>query len=85
MQLLSPIEKSQSTLCSSSISVISDDSDSDLSYNECDMTLVDDDDITKCDPTNEAEMMFLQVVEMLRYEQEVRLFKNISCFFLRFY
>lgn len=73
MQLLSPIEKSQSTLCSSSISVISD-SDSDLSYNECDMTLVDDDDITKCDPTNEAEMMFLQVVEMLRYEQEVREF-----------
>lgn len=73
MQLLSPIEKSQSTLCSSSISVISD-SDSDLSYNECDMTLVDDDDITKCDPTNEAEMMFLQVVEMLRYEQEVKIF-----------
>lgn len=104
MHLLSPMEKSQSTLYSTStISVnnnssstnsgdydrtnninnvnnndinnintnsISDDSDSDLSLNECDVTFVDDDDIN-CTPKNEAEMMFYQVVEMLRFEQEV--------------
>lgn len=51
------------------------DSDSDLSYNECDITLMDDD---LCDAKNEAEMMFFQVVEMLRYEQEV-------CFCLIFF
>lgn len=79
MQLLSPIENSHSTLCSTSTtkSVISDlddnendDSDSDLSLNECDMTLVDDDDLC-CAPKNDAEMMFFQVVEILRFEQEV--------------
>lgn len=48
-----------------------DDSDSDVSLSECcDMTLVDSDDFGY-DPKNEAEMMFLQVVEMLRCEQEV--------------
>lgn len=45
-----------------------DEDDSDLSYNECDITLMDDD---LCDAKNEAEIMFFQVVEMLRYEQEV--------------
>lgn len=45
-----------------------DDNDSDLSYNECDITLMDDD---LCDAKNEAELMFFQVVEILRYEQEV--------------
>lgn len=83
MKLLSPIEKSQTTLYTSTISTNKsltsgglggdddDDSDSDISLNECcDMTLVDDDDFGY-DPKNEAEMMFLQVVEMLRDEQEV--------------
>lgn len=45
-----------------------DDSSSDLSYNECDITLIDHD---MCDGKNEAEIMFFQVVEMLRCEQEV--------------
>lgn len=42
---------------------------------ECgrDMTLVDDDDFGY-DPNNEGQMMFLQVVEMLREEQEVWLY-----------
>lgn len=83
MQLLSPIENSHSTLCStlSTKSAVIDlndndnenddnDSDSDLSLNECDMTLVDDDDLC-CAPKNDAEMMFFQVVEILRFEQEV--------------
>ena len=81
MQLMSPIEKSQSTLYSSvsTKSMISSDyhnncdpdsdTDSDLSYNECDVTFVDDDSCP--DAKNEAEMMFFKVVEMLRYEQEV--------------
>lgn len=85
MKLLSPIEKSQTTLYNTSTISTNkslnsggmvgedddDDSDSDISLNECcDMTLVDDDDFGY-DPKNEAEMMFLQVVEMLRDEQEV--------------
>lgn len=45
--------------------------DSEYSFNDGDITLVDDIDNLKCDPNNEAEMMFLQVVEMLRFEQEV--------------
>lgn len=80
MELMSSIEKSQSTLYSiSTKSMISsdynndgadesDDSDSDLSYSECDVTLMDDD---SCDATNEAEKMFYQIVEILRYEEEV--------------
>lgn len=80
MELMSSIEKSQSTLYSiSTKSMISsdynndgadksDDSDSDLSYSEGDVTLMDDD---LCDATNEAEKMFRQIVEYLRYEQEV--------------
>lgn len=47
------------------------DTESEFSYNECDITLVDDIDTIKSDPKNEAEMMFLQVMEVLRYEQEV--------------
>lgn len=43
-----------------------DDTSSDLSYNECDITLMDDD---MTDAKNEAEMMFFQVVEMLRFEE----------------
>lgn len=49
-----------------------DDSSSEFSYNECDITLIDHD---MCDSKNEAEIMFFQVVEMLRCEQEV-------CYFL---
>lgn len=54
---------------------IDDDNDSytdTLSYNECDITLVGDDNLN-CVPKNEAEMMFMQVVEILRFEQEVSL------------
>lgn len=47
------------------------DSDSDLYYNEGDVTLVDDDDINQSDPKNDAEKMFHQVMEVLRGEQEV--------------
>lgn len=43
-----------------------DDTSSDLSYNECDITLMDDD---MPDAKNEAEVMFFQVVEMLRFEE----------------
>lgn len=48
------------------------DDDSDYSITEGEMTFVDDKSFDKCDPKNEAEMMFLQVVELLRYEQEVK-------------
>ncbi len=82
MQILTPMEKSQSTLYTSTStkSMVSDDvdSDSDMSLNECDMTLVADDDYI-LDPKNEAEIMFYQVVEMLRFEEEV--FFEISSFF----
>lgn len=91
MKFLSPIEKSNSTLASTT-SVLSgsqgsssantsngqngdhsniSDTDSELSFNECDITLVDDLETIKSDPKNEAEMMFLQVMEVLRFEQEV--------------
>lgn len=90
MELLA-IEKSQSTLYSiSTKSMISScdynndcdddvddnncDSDADLSYSEGDVTFMDED---ASDATNEAEKMFFQIVEILRYEQEV-------CFFLWF-
>ncbi len=48
------------------------DTESELSYNECDITLVDDMEMIKMDPKNEAEMMFQQVMEVLRFEQEVK-------------
>lgn len=47
-----------------------DDSSDGFSYTEYDITLVDDSDIN-CDPKNEGEMMFYQVLGMLRFEQEV--------------
>lgn len=110
MKLLSPIEKSHTTLYTSTMSTnksrisgnVDDDEDDDdgvgggggssgiepsndsdassssdgsSSLNECcDMTLVDDNDMMDYDPKNEAEMMFFQVVEMLRNEQEVCVF-----------
>lgn len=115
MKLLSPIEKSHTTLYTSTMSTnksrisgnVDDDEDDDdgvgggggggggssgiepsndsdasssssdgsSSLNECcDMTLVDDNDMMDYDPKNEAEMMFFQVVEMLRSEQEVCVF-----------
>lgn len=87
MQLITPMEKSNSTLCSTSSMVSSSnnsgqngdqsnlssnisDTDSELSYTDCDVTLVDDIDY-KCDPSNDAEKMLFQVMEVLRYEQEV--------------
>lgn len=42
------------------------DSESEFSFNECDITLIDDD---MCDAKNDGEIMFLQVVEMLRFEE----------------
>lgn len=49
----------------------SDDSDADLMLESFDVTLVHDD--TYSSPKNDAERMFLEVVEVLRYEQEVSL------------
>jgi hypothetical protein len=80
MQLLSTVEKSHSTLCSNtSVSAVgssnndyyNSDSESEFSYNECDVTLVDDLENEKHDPKNDAEKMFFQVMEVLRFEQEV--------------
>lgn len=45
-------------------------SDDDGSYNECDITLIDDDDIL-CDAKTDGEMLYCQVVELLRFELEV--------------
>lgn len=42
---------------------------SDFSMDDCDITIVDDTSFKK--PQNEAEIMFLQVVEILRYEKKV--------------
>ena len=50
--------------------VAGDDDDSDYSVNDCDVTLMDADDIYN--PKNEAERMFYEIMEVLRYEQEVR-------------
>lgn len=47
-----------------------DGSSSECSYNECDITLIDDDDIF-CDAKTDGEMLYCQVVEMLRFEVEV--------------
>lgn len=49
---------------------ISEDSDADLMLDHFDVTLVEDD--TYSSPKNDAERMFLEVVEVLRFEQEVR-------------
>lgn len=95
MKFKSPMDKSDSTLCSSNSMISSSrnsssqasnggqngdhsnisDSDSELEYSECDITLVDDEDMNKSgNPKNEAEQMFLQVMEVLRFEQEVCMF-----------
>lgn len=47
-----------------------DGSSSDLSYNECDITLIDDEDI-HCEGKTDGELLYCQVVEMLRFEVEV--------------
>lgn len=47
-----------------------DDSSSEFSFNECDITLIDDDDIL-CDAKTDGELLYCQVVEMLRFEVEV--------------
>lgn len=47
-----------------------DGSSSECSYNECDITLIDDNDIF-CDAKTDGEMLYCQVVEMLRFEVEV--------------
>ncbi|GAB0096712.1 dystrophin [Sergentomyia squamirostris] len=92
MRLLSPIEKSISTLCSSSSAMdtlgpegengrtsmsseggtFDDEDDDEYELSDCDVTLVDDANlrVSNCNPENEGELMFLQVVEMLRFEQE---------------
>jgi len=46
-----------------------------MAFTECDATLVDDP-TTQNKPKNEAEMMFNQVMDVLRIEQEV-------CFYLK--
>lgn len=52
------------------------DDDDNGSYNECDITLIDDDDIL-CDAKTDGEMLYCQVVELLRFELEVCC--NIHC------
>lgn len=48
-------------------------SDSDFSMRDCDLTsIVDDSSFKRSSPKNEAELMFLQVVEILRFEKKVR-------------
>lgn len=58
----------------------SDDSDADLMLDHFDVTLVDDDMYSS--PKNDAERMFLEVVEVLRFEQEVWFLKNYSYFWV---
>jgi hypothetical protein len=57
----------------------SDSSDSDFELNESDVTLVDDF-YDESSPQNEAQKMFLEVVEVLRYEQEVKGKTEITMF-----
>lgn len=52
------------------VSSLDDDDDDNGSYNECDITLIDDDDIL-CDAKTDGEMLYCQVVELLRFELEV--------------
>lgn len=47
-----------------------DGSSSECSYNERDITLIDDDDIF-CEAKTDGEMLYCQIVEMLRFEVEV--------------
>lgn len=69
----------------STVCVNGDDNDgssSEFSYNECDITLIDDEDIF-CGTKNDGEMLYCQVVEMLRFEVEVCLRKSFV--FLHFF
>lgn len=66
----------RSTVCVNG-DVENDGSSSECSYNECDITLIDDDDIF-CEAKTEGEMLYCQVVEMLRFEVEVCLKSIIS-------
>jgi hypothetical protein len=79
MQLISTAEKSHSTLCAQvssdetknfSNDNYTSDNDSEFAYSESDITLVEVED-KKHDPKNDAEKMFFQVMEVLRFEQEV--------------
>lgn len=47
-----------------------DESSSEYSYNECDITLIDDDNIF-CEAKTDGEMLYCEIVEMLRFEVEV--------------
>lgn len=59
----------RSTVCAD-VDEENDGSSSEYSYNECDITLIDDDDIF-CEAKTDGEMLYCQVVEMLRFEVEV--------------
>lgn len=59
----------RSTVCVNGDDV-HDGSSSECSYNECDITLIDDNDMF-CDAKTDGEMLYCQVVEMLRFEVEV--------------
>lgn len=64
-----------------------DESSSEFSFNECDITLIDDDDLF-CDAKNDGELLYCQVVEMLRFEVEVCLpiqYDHMSSFFIVYY
>lgn len=71
----------------STVCVNGDDNDdvssSEFSYNECDITLIDDEDIF-CGTKNDGEMLYCQVVEMLRFEVEVCLRKKVFFSFFLF-
>lgn len=54
-----------------------DESSSEYSYNECDITLIDDDNIF-CDAKTDGEMLYCEIVEMLRFEVQVCSKKNPS-------
>lgn len=60
-----------------------DESSSEFSFNECDITLIDDDDLF-CDAKNDGELLYCQVVEMLRFEVEVCAHSKYKHFFSAF-
>jgi hypothetical protein len=93
LQLISTAEKSHNTLCSQVSSDetknfnndhCSSDNDSEFAYSESDITLVEVED-KKLDPKNDAEKMFFQVMEVLRFEQEVKEFYNCEFAHLSFF
>lgn len=61
----------------------SDDSDADLILNNFDVTLVDDGNYEN--PKNDAERMFFEVVELLRFEQEVGFVINNANLYVHFF